>query len=62
MKMPVSNEIEAAISFRFMLNPTRIDNLDDLYDVFEANKGTNVKYFVMYNSNDHKKPADMNLQ
>lgn len=28
-----------AIAFKFLMNPTKIDNLDDLYDAFEVNKG-----------------------
>lgn len=43
------------------MNPIAVDNLDDLYDVIEVNKDTNVKYFVMCNTKDWKTPKDMSL-
>ena len=43
------------------MNPAKIENLDDLYDSFEVNKGTNVKYVMMCNPGGHKSPSDMTL-
>ena len=63
LKMPVSfSGEESAIAFKFVMNPTKIENLDDLYDSFEVNKGTNVKYVMMCNPGGHKSPSDMTLQ
>jgi hypothetical protein len=64
MKLPVFMGEEAdngAIAFKFLQNPTKIDNLDDLYDAFEVNKGSNVKYLVISNPGGHASPADMTL-
>ncbi|TNV85361.1 hypothetical protein FGO68_gene3696 [Halteria grandinella] len=61
MKMPVFDD-GGAIAFKFLQNPTKIDNLDDLYDAFEVNKGTNVKYLLICNPGTHASPADMSLQ
>ena len=51
LKMPVSSDggEGGAIAFKFVINPTKVDNLDDLYDALEVNKGTNVKYVMMCN-------------
>lgn len=65
LKMPVSiadSHGEGAIGFKFVMNPTKIDNLDDLYDAFEVNKGSNVKYMLICNPGGHASPADMTLQ
>ena len=65
LKMPVSAadaQGEGAIGFKFVMNPTKIDNLDDLYDAFEVNKGSNVKYLLICNPGGHSSPADMTLQ
>jgi hypothetical protein len=63
MKMPiVRGECEASIVYKFMMNPSKIDNLDDLYDAFEVNKNSNVKYVVMCNPGENKSPSDMTLQ
>jgi signal-transduction protein with cAMP-binding, CBS, and nucleotidyltransferase domain len=63
MKMPIARgDSEASIVYKFMMNPSKIDNLDDLYDAFEVNKNSNVKYVVMCNPGENKSPSDMTLQ
>jgi hypothetical protein len=59
LKMPGA---QGAIAYKFLMNPARVDNLDDLYDAFEVNRGTNVKYFVMCNPGGLASPSDMTLQ
>ena len=50
MKLPIfQDDPSRSIAYKFLLNPTKIDNLDDLYDAFELNKGTNVKYLIISN-------------
>jgi hypothetical protein len=63
MKMPIfrNDNTSSAIGFKFIINPTAIDNLDDLFDAFEANKDTNVKYVVMYNNKEWNSPKKMTL-
>ena len=59
--MPIyKNDITSqAIGFKFIMNPTQIDNLDDLFDAFDVNRDTNVKYFIMCNTKQWKTPKDM---
>jgi hypothetical protein len=62
MKMPVfRGDDSGAIAFKFLQNPTKIDNLDDLYDAFEVNMGTNVKYLLICNPGWQASPADLTL-
>jgi len=44
------------------MNPAKIDNLDELYDAFEVNKDSNVKYLIIVNPRNHQSPSDMSLQ
>ena len=44
------------------MNPAKVKDLEELYDAFEVNKGTNVKYVVMCNPGGHASPQDMTLQ
>lgn len=44
------------------MNPAKINDLDELYDAFEVNKNSNVKYLIMVNPRNHSSPADMSLQ
>lgn len=67
LKMPVprdesQNDASGAIAFKFVMNPAKIEDLDELYDAFEVNKGSNVKYLVMVNTRDHQNPSQMSLQ
>lgn len=64
MKLPVftGEDDNGAIAFKFLQNPTKIDNLDDLYDAFEVNKGSNVKYILICNPGGHVTPGDMSIQ
>ena len=63
MKMPVTHsDEEGAIAFKFLLNPTKIADLDELYDALEINRDTNVKYVVICNPCNQSTPADMTLQ
>jgi hypothetical protein len=62
LKIPVMKGDESgAIAFKFMMNPAKINDLDELYDAFDANKGSNVKYVVICNPGNHSSPADMTL-
>ena len=63
MKMPIllNDSTSSAIGFKFVMNPTAIDNMDDLFEVFEVNKGSNVKYVVMHNNKEWKSPKRMTL-
>ncbi len=56
MKMPVTPDEGGAIAYKFVMNPTKIDNLDDLYDAFEVNKGSNIKYVIMCNPGGFASP------
>ena len=38
------------MSHRVIQNPAKVKDLDELYDAFEVNKGTNVKYVIMSNN------------
>lgn len=63
MKLPIikGDHTSSAIAFKFVMNPTRIDNLDDLYDAFEVNIGNNIKYVLIYNPVNHKRAIEMTL-
>ena len=58
MKIPIhkNDSTSSAIGFKFVTNPTPIDNLDDLFDAFEINKDTNVKYVVIFNDKKWESP------
>ena len=62
LKMPAFHGDGSAIPFKFLMNPTKIDNLDDLFDALEVNRGNNVKYVMICNPGTHKSPADMTIQ
>ncbi|CDW83935.1 UNKNOWN [Stylonychia lemnae] len=64
MKMPVykRDATSQAIGFKFIMNPTAIDNIDDLFEALEANKGSNVKYVIMLNTKQWSTPRDMTVQ
>ena len=51
LKMPVGmqDDQSGTIAFKFVMNPARVDNLDEFYDAFDVNKGSNVKYVVVCN-------------
>jgi hypothetical protein len=45
------------------MNPAKINDLDELYDAFDVNKNSNVKYLIMVNNpRNRSSPADMSLQ
>jgi hypothetical protein len=59
MKFPVQlddSEGMASIAHRFIQNPAKVEDLDELYDAFEVNKGTNVKYVLICNPGNHASP------
>lgn len=60
MKLAVTG-VEDAIAYKFVSNPTKIADLDELYDALEVNKGTNVKYLVICNPGGQGKASDMTL-
>eukprot|EP00347_Sterkiella_histriomuscorum_P001728 403370913 len=64
LKIPVykGDEATQAVGYKFLMNPTTINNLDDLFDAFEVNKGTNVKYVIICNPKNWKSPKDMTIQ
>ena len=55
LKMPVLHQSDenGAIAFKFVMNPAKIDNVDDLYDAFDVNKDSNVKYLIIVNTRNH---------
>lgn len=65
VKFPVfkGDEVSRNIALKIIQNPSRVGDLEELYDIFEVNKGSNVKYLLCYNPIDQfKNPADMPLQ
>ena len=54
---------EADISYvlKFIQNPIRIENEDELYDLLELNKGLPTKYFFIFNAQKGK-PKDFSIQ
>lgn len=61
LKLPITKaeSNESAIAFKFVMNPAKVDNLDDIYDALEVNKGNNVKYVIICNG---EQVSEMNLQ
>ena len=54
--MPVprhSDDQNGAIAFKFVMNPGKVSDLDELYDALDVNKGSNVKYVLIYNPRNH---------
>lgn len=49
MKLPVEKNGANAISYKFIMNPQKINDLDEFYDALDVNKGTNTKYLVICN-------------
>jgi hypothetical protein len=48
LKLPQSIEgVDSSVSEQFIINPAIVTNMDDLYDLFEANKGTPTKYICL---------------
>ena len=49
IKLPQGRDgtADPAISFKFLQNPVQIHDVDDLYEIFELNKDTPHKYFIM---------------
>ena len=65
LKFPVMRGEEAmgaSMSHRVIQNPAKVKDLDELYDAFEVNKGTNVKYVIMSNPQTHTTTSGMTLQ
>ena len=65
IKFPVYKNAEAvdhSIAYKFVMNPVRINDLDELYDALDVNKGQNIKYLIMINTGDVRNPSDMSLQ
>ena len=65
MKLPVggregNEQISSAIPIKFCVNPMKIATEDDLFELFEINKGQPTKYFVVVNEG-FKNPKEMNL-
>lgn len=58
----MKDDASGAVAFKFVMNPAKIQDLDELYDALEVNKGSNVKYVVICNPGNHLSPADMTLQ
>lgn len=50
-----------AIAYKFIQNPQKIQNLDELFDVLEINRGTNTKYFIILNTGSAV-PKDFSIQ
>ena len=48
LKLPQSIEgVDSSVSEQFIINPAIVTNMDDLYDLFEANKGAPTKYICL---------------
>ena len=59
--MPVYKDESSAISYKFIQNPQPIKDIDELYDAFDVNKGTNIKYVIIFSP--HKsEPKQMTVQ
>lgn len=60
--MPIYKQDDAAgIAFKFVMNPAKIKDLDELYDALEVNRGINVKYVVICNPGE-RGPAKWTVQ
>jgi len=47
LRLPMSQgEADAAIAFKFMQNPSQVNNIDDLYELLDLGKGLPIKYFI----------------
>ena len=61
MKLPQPKEdADPAISFKFLENPLKVDNLDDLYDLLDLHKNEPHKYVCML-KNSQSEPRDFTL-
>ena len=68
MKLPVGGrlggqEISSAISVKFVTNPLRVEDKDKLFELLEASKNENTKYFFVLNPNNQANPSkDMTVE
>jgi hypothetical protein len=65
LKIPVTlaeGETTGAMAHRFISNPAKVRDLEEVYDAFEVNKGSNVKYVMVCNPGGHSSPSEMTLQ
>ena len=60
MKLPVAKNDQSAIPFKFIQNPFRINDLDQLYDILYEHSDSNMKYFLIYNPLP-KNPKNMSI-
>ena len=52
LKFPVmtaGEDASGAMAHRFIQNPARVSDLEEIYDALEVNKGSNVKYVMICN-------------
>ena len=42
-----TGESDSAIAHKFLMNPTQVETLDDLYDLLELGKDSPLKYFFV---------------
>ena len=67
MKLPIGgrlsgdSDVSSAIPIKFCVNPIKIDSEDDLFEIFEINKGQPTKYFAIINDGKFKNPTEMSL-
>jgi hypothetical protein len=42
-----TGEADSAIAHKFLMNPTQVETMDDLYDLLELGKDSPLKYFFV---------------
>ena len=50
------------MAHRFISNPAKVRDLEEVYDALEVNKGSNVKYLMICNPGGNSSPSEMTLQ
>ena len=64
LKLPVGGRlsgdmVSSSIAVKFITNPLKVNNEDELFDIFDSNRSQPIKYFAMLNTTN--KSSDPNL-
>lgn len=69
MKLPVGGRfsketsVPSSIAIKFVTNPIRVSNEDELFELLDANRNQPIKYFFILNQNNQKNPgSEMNFE
>ena len=63
MKLPIggrsdgSINVSSSIPLKFVTNPTRIEDEEQLFEILDLNRGSPSKYFFVLNQNNQRNPG-----